>query len=128
MKTLLGLTPWALMIRILMTMKHSKICCDIFTDRIWCGICGFFFPLPLVLSLSSCQLFKVKTLLFEWKHCRISWKWWFFHPIPISEQKRVSFDESERTRGNINHKFRAVDKSQSNYLDSASGYHKVDSI
>ena len=55
MKTLLGLTPWALMIRISMTMKHSKICCDIFTDRIWCGICGFFFPLALVLSLSSRQ-------------------------------------------------------------------------
>ena len=44
------------------------------------------FPLGLVLSLY--QLFKVKTSLFEWKHCHISLKWWSFHPIPLFERKK----------------------------------------
>ena len=41
----------------------------------------FFFPLALVPLLSSCQLFKVKTSFFEWKHCHIWLKRWSFHPI-----------------------------------------------
>ena len=54
---------------------------------------NFWFLFPLVLSLSSRQLFKVKTSLFEWKHCHISLKWWSFHPIPLFEWKKVSFDD-----------------------------------
>ena len=75
----------------------------------------FLFPLALLLFLSSCQLFKVKTSLFEWKHCHISLKWWSFQPIYLFEQKKCNLMtflwrlESERTRagGKRNHKFPA---------------------
>ena len=93
MKTLLGLTPWALMIRISMTMKHSKICCDIFTDRIWCGICGFFF---LSLWFSRSQVVN----FLKWKHHYLRENIAvfhgnddFFHPIPLFEQKWMSFHD-----------------------------------
>ena len=72
------------------------------------GIYGSFF-----LSLSSCQLFKVKTSLFDWKHYHISFKWWFFHPIHLFEQKRcylMCFSwrlDRKRIRGKSNHKFHA---------------------
>ena len=81
----------------------------------WQRIFGSFF-----LSLSSRQLFKVKTSLFAWKHCHISLKWWSFHSITLFEQKKVSkrchmmtfswLLESKRTgaRGKRSHKFHAI--------------------
>ena len=38
------------------------------------------------------------TSLFDWKHCHSSLKKWSFHPIPLFESKKVSFDEFERLR------------------------------
>ena len=72
---------------------------------------------PLVLSLSSRQLFWVKTSLFEWKHCHI--QPYFTQMMifsPLFEQKRCHLMifswrlESERMRawGKRNHKFQAV--------------------
>jgi hypothetical protein len=74
-------------------MKHSKICCDIFTDRIWCGICGLFF---LSLSYSRSQVFNFLSENIAIFHGNDE----FFHPIPLFEQKRVSFvgDFSMTTR------------------------------
>ena len=53
----------------------------------------FLFPLALDLSLSSCQLFKVKKTISEWKHYHILVKekgviWWLFHDdLRVREQE-----------------------------------------
>ena len=64
---------------------------DSMAQNLW-----FFLPLVLVLSVSSHHFLnffliflKVKTSIFEWKHCHILSKWWSFHPIPLFEQKKV---------------------------------------
>ena len=56
---------------------------------------NLWFLFPLVLSLSSRQLFKVETSLFKWKHCHNSLNWWFLtqYKIPLHERKKVSFDD-----------------------------------
>ena len=96
------------------------------------GIYGSFF-----LSFSSSQVVN----FIKWKHHCLSENIIFFHSNDdlftqylFLNKKRchlMNFSwrlESKRTRGKRNHKFRALDESQSNYLDSASGDHKVDSI
>ena len=53
----------------------------------------FLFSLALVPSLSTRQLFKVKTSLFQWKHHPFSLKSWSFHIIFFFEQKKEISDD-----------------------------------
>ena len=72
-------------------LGHRSAICWNYPGHLESTARNLWFLFLLALVLSSRQLFKVKTSLFEWKH--ISLKWWSFHPIPISERKTMSFND-----------------------------------
>ena len=78
--------------------KRKKACFSNWSmdNRIWRGICGSFF---LLLSFSRSQVVN----FFKWKHHYLSEN--IFHPIPLFEQKKVSFDDNLKARGKKNHNF-----------------------
>ena len=70
-----------------------------------CGIYGFFF---LSISFPHSQVVN----FFKWKHHYLSKNIAIFHPIPLFEQKKVSFDDffmmtwKQESEKKMNHKFR----------------------